>query len=85
MPVNWKYAISARLLNGPSPNLRREHPRRRQGSSTCRAGLTVVLGEVWEAAAYAEGPPSLGGYPDSACCCASGLTEVVSVYLRQQP
>jgi len=50
MPVNWKYAI--RLLNGPSPNLRREHPRRRQASSTHCAGLTAVLGEVWEAAAY---------------------------------
>jgi transposase InsO family protein len=47
---NRKYAI--RLLNGPSPDPRPEHPGRRRRSPTYSSGVIAVLGAVWEAAGY---------------------------------
>jgi len=47
---NRKYAI--RLLNGPSPNRRREDPPRRHRSPSYSKGVIAVLGAVWEAAGY---------------------------------
>jgi hypothetical protein len=47
---NRKYAI--RLLNGPSPNPRREPPPRRQRSPSYSKAVIAVLGAVWEAAGY---------------------------------
>ncbi len=47
---NRKYAI--RLLNAPSPDPRREGPRRRHRLPSYSARVIAVLGAIWEAAGY---------------------------------
>lgn len=47
---NRKYAI--RLLNSPSPDPRRESPRRRHRLPSYSKALIALLGAIWEAAGY---------------------------------